>query len=350
MDKKAMAVIVLIIIAVIGGGLYAYQSSSDQNKTVLKIYHAGSLSALMNATAKKFEAEHPNVDVQLESYGSADAIKQITDLNRSGDIVAVADYGLIDKRMIPNYADWNLQFAKNEMVIVYSNKSKYSDQINSQNWYQILEKPDVTFGFSDPNADPSGYRSVMMIQLAESYYNDSTIFDKLVANNTAITSEKNGTGYAIKAPSNINPTSKVMIRPKEVDLMQSVESGSLDYLIIYKNVADQHKSSGVKYVELPDKLQIKDTQYESDYKKISLTQNSDTNKSKVVKLSPIVYGITVVKNSSNYDLSVEFVKLLISSEGTQLIKDTYQQPITPAIATNDSTNIPDALKSLVTQA
>lgn len=351
MDRKMLIAAIVIIIAVIGLGAYVYSNtSSSSNKTVLTIYHAGSLSALMNSTAKKFEQEHPNVDVRLEPYGSAEAIKQVTELNKSGDIVASADYGLIDKRMFPNYATWNLQFARNELVIAYTDKSKYNAEINGSNWYQIFRKEGVTYGFSDPNTDPCGYRAVMMMQLANSYYNDSNIFQDLIVNNTDITSKQNGTGWIINCPTNINPSSKVISRPKEVDLMSSLESGSLDYLIIYKNAAEQQKSSGVKYVTLPDELNLKDTQYESTYKKISLVQNSGTNKTKTVKLSPIVYGITVVKNSAHYDLAVEFVKLLISSEGTKLINESYQEPITPAIATKNSTNIPSALQQYITQA
>lgn len=351
MDKKMLIAAIVIVVAVIGLGAYTYSNiSSSSNKTVLTVSYAGSLSSLMNSTAKKFEAEHPNVEVRLEPHGSVEAINQVTELNKSVDIIASADYGLIDKRMFPNYATWNLQFARNQLVIAYTNKSKYSDQINGNNWYQVLRKGDVTFGFADPNTDPGGYRSVMMMQLANSYYNDSSIFQDLIVNNTDITSTENGTGWTIKCPTNINPNSKVMCTSKEADFMSSLESGSVDYVFVYKNVAEQHKSSGVKYVTLPDELSLNDTQYESSYKKISLVQNSGTNKTKKVKLSPIVYGITVVKNSAHYDLAVEFVKLLISSEGTQILKDTYQEPITPAVATRNSTNIPSELQQYITQA
>lgn len=353
MNKKMIAVLIIIIIAIIGVSIYAYSSygGKSSQKTVLTIYHAGSLSSVMNATAKEFEKEHPNVEVRLQPYGSVEAIKQITELNKSADIMASADYGLIDQRMFPNYATWNLEFARNDLVIAYTNKSQYSDHINGQNWYQVFSTGNVTYGFSDPNSDPGGYRAVMMMQLANSYYNNSTIFNNLVVEHTDITSEQNGTGWIIQSPTNMNPDSKIILsRPKEVDLMSSLESGSLDYAIVYKNVAEQQKSSGVKYVSLPGELSLNDTQYESDYKNIKLIQNYGSNKTSTVTLSPIVYGITVVKNSTNYDLAVLFVQLLISPQGTQLINSTYQTPITPAIATANSTNIPNTLQQYITQA
>lgn len=348
MDNKMLAALIIIIIAVVGVGVYAYSSYGGSGETTIKVYAADSLAKQLNTTAAKFESEHPNVKVKIEYSGSQQAIRKVTDLNKSADIVVSADYGLIDKRLIAgNYSDWNLKYASNQMVIAYTNNSQNSSQINATNWYQIMEQSDVKFGFSDPNSDPAGYRAVMMLQLAESYYNDSTIFDNLVASNTAITSQANGTGYAINAPSNLNPNSKVMIRDDAAQLMPSLQSGDIDYVITYKNIAEQQKDSGIKYMVLPGELSLSNTTYESDYKKIGLVEYSGTNKSKTIKLSPIVYGITVLNNAPEKQLAIEFVQLLLSPTGTQIVKDSFQDPISPAIATNDSSNIPSELQQYV---
>ena len=46
-----------------------------------------------------FEAQHPDVDVQVEGHGSIQAIRQVTDLHRPIDVVAVADESLIPDLM-----------------------------------------------------------------------------------------------------------------------------------------------------------------------------------------------------------------------------------------------------------
>ena len=351
MNNRNIAIIAIVIIAVAAIGAYGYStySASSESGTII-IYAADSLGSQLNATAQEFKKQHPNVNVEIHYSGSQAAIRQITDLNKSADIMASADYGLIDQRLIPNYTSWNAKYARNNLVIAYTNKSKNSSQVNSTNWYQIFNQSDVKFGFSDPNSDPAGYRAVMMMQLANSYYN-SDIFNSLVAANSAITSKANGTGYAISAPSNLNPNSHIMIREDAAQLMPSLESGALDYAIVYKNIAEQQKGSGVEYMELPGSLSLNDTQYEPDYKKISLVEYSDSkdaNKTKVIKLSPIVYGITVLNNAPQKQLATEFVQLLLSPTGTQIIQNSFQEPITPAIATNDSTNIPQALQQYIT--
>jgi molybdate/tungstate transport system substrate-binding protein len=345
MNTKMIVAIVIIVIAILGVGVYGYNTYiAYSEKGTIIIYAADSLGQQLNSTANKFESQHPNVNVQIHYMGSSAAIRQITDLNKTADIVASADYGLIDKQLIPDYTSFNLKYARNEMVIAYTDKSKNSSQINSNNWYQIFSQNNVKFGFSDPNSDPAGYRAVMMIQLANTYYNNSTIFDNLVAKNSAIISQVNGTGYVVNCPTNLNPGSKIMIRPDVAQMMPSLQSDAIDYLITYKSLAAH---AGVKYITLPAMLQLSNTTYEPDYKKIHLIQFSGTSKSKTLTLTPIVYGITVLSKAPQKQLAIEFVQLLLSPTGTQIIKDSFQEPISPAIATVDSTNIPNALQQYV---
>ena len=139
-------------------------SQSGGQKKVLKVLMAGSLVSPMEKIEKKFEADHPNVDVQFEPAWSIECVQKFTELGVEADVFASADYTLIPSMMIPEYADWYVLFAKNEMVLTFSEKSKYADIINKNNWYEILDKPDVVCIFK------SKFRS-MWIQNT----NDNTI-------------------------------------------------------------------------------------------------------------------------------------------------------------------------------
>ncbi len=346
--NKNIIILIIVAIAIIGFGIYGYNAySTNSENGTLVIYAASSLAGQMNATAAKFESEHPNVNVQIKYGGSSDLINQITSLNQSVDIMASADYGLINKNLMPNYTTYNLKNGRNEIVIAYTDKSKNSSQINGDNWYQIFSQSNVTVGIADPNSAPAGYRGVMMIQLAGNYYNDSTLFNNLIEQNTAISSTQNGTNTVINSPTDINPSSKIVVRPAVGDLMPVLQSGAVDYVLVYKSDADQLKSSGVKYITLPPELALSNTTYEPIYKNISITQFSGTNKSKNVTLTPIVYGITILKNAPHQQLATEFLQLLLSSQGVQITKDNFIDPITPAQATVNSTNIPSALQQYV---
>jgi molybdate/tungstate transport system substrate-binding protein len=150
----------------------------------LTVLHAGSLTVPFAKLEEVFEAKHPDIDVQCEAAGSAKTIKKVTELHKEADVVASADYSLIPGMMYPEYANWYTQFAKNQIVLAYSGKSKYADEINASNWYEILRMDDVRFGFSNPNDDPCGYRSQMVIQLAEAHYGDDMVYEDLIEANS----------------------------------------------------------------------------------------------------------------------------------------------------------------------
>ncbi len=344
MEKKNIFVLgTLIAIAAIVclsvTAFYAPTVGAEQTKTV-KIFHAGSLAVPLAEAESQFESMNLGVDVQRESMGSVKAVRQITDIGKIGEVLASADYSLIPSMMYPEYADWYVRFATNDMVLAYNpDKSKYADEITPENWYDILRKEGVVFGFSNPNLDPCGYRSLLVMQLAELHYKDSKIFDDLVLDNTAITISdgKEGT-YLVTVPEDpTSNTEKVCIRPKSVELVAFVEQGGLDYAFEYRSVAVQHN---LAFVDLPEQIDLSKVEYTDVYKKVKV-QTAD-GKTKTGK--PIVYGITVPKNAENPELGLEFVKFVISDAGQQIFANMGQPPIVPP---EGSGNLPEELKSLV---
>ncbi|AKB26952.1 Tungstate ABC transporter, periplasmic substrate-binding protein WtpA [Methanosarcina siciliae T4/M] len=291
----------------------------------------------------EFEAQHPGVDVQREAAGSAQSVRKITELGKKADVLASADYALIPSLMVPEYADWYAAFARNQMILAYTSESKYGDEINTDNWYEILRRPDVRYGFSNPNDDPAGYRSQMVTQLAESYYNDDMIYDDLMLANTGmtLTTEENGTALIhVPASEEISPnTSKIMLRSMEVELSSALETGEIDYLYIYRSVAEQH---GFEYVELPPAIDLSSIEYADNYSKVQVEMVNG----EVVTGSPIVYGVTIPTNAENPELATEFVALLLGETGQQIFIENGQPPIVPAIAEGKD-SMPEELQALV---
>lgn len=78
----------------------------------------------MKEIAAAFRKENPEVNIMMEAAGSVECARKITDLKKPCDIMASADYSVIDKFLIPGYADWNIRFASNEMAIVYNENLK----------------------------------------------------------------------------------------------------------------------------------------------------------------------------------------------------------------------------------
>ena len=341
---KGLAVIAVLIMIL--ATLYVV-SYSHSEKTTLTVFHAGSLSIPLEEAEKEFEATHPGVDVQLEAAGSVNTIQKVTELNRSCDVLASADYSLIKSMMMDKgYADWYIQFAVNKMVIAYTNQSLGHENINETNWYSIMRNESAKIGFSSPNDDPCGYRAMMVTVLASEYYENPHLFSDLIGNHTDITVRKNGTGQTVIVPADdsLNPDGHIMIRPKETDLMAALESGEIDYLFIYQSVATQHASSGVRFLSLPPQIDLSDTEYAQNYSAVKVRKaNGDISTGK-----PIVYGLTIPKNAKNRELAVEFVSLLIGEQGQRIFESMGQPPIVPAVASSTAA-VPEELRGQVVQ-
>jgi molybdate/tungstate transport system substrate-binding protein len=334
------AIVAIIAVAAIGGFWYYATLSSEE--TVLKVFCAGSLTLPFEDIEAQFEADHPNVDVQLEPGGSVTRVQKITELGEECDILASADYSLIPSMMMTpdsDYTDWYIIFAVNRMTLAYTDNSRYADEITADNWYEIL-RSDVKWGFSDPNLDPCGYRSPMVIQLAEFEYGDNMIFEDLIEANSDITVSEDAGTYLINANmTNLNPnTDKLKIRDKSVELVTFVQEGGLDYAFEYSSVAKQH---GLKYLELPETIDLSSADCAAIYKTVKIQKTTTTSTGK-----PIVYGLTIPNNAPNPTLAAEFVKYIINESGQTIFNNNGQPPVVPAV-TNDINKIPESLTKYV---
>ena len=260
-------IFILIVIAVITSLIVLKVKGVEKTGRVLKVFCAGSLKIPLDKLAEKFEKLY-GVKVHIEASGSVEAIRKIIDLGRCSDVLVVADYELIPLMMIPKYADWYIAFASNEVVLAYTDKSRYRDLLskNLTSWFNVLMKNDVYYGFSDPNKDPCGYRSIGILILASLYYKNLTIMRKLLLEKTNIKVKFLGDEIHIYIPPNLEVTSRsLIVKPKSVDLISLLEIGELDYAFEYKSVAIQHK---LNYVELPDEINLGNPKYEKFYSKI----------------------------------------------------------------------------------
>ncbi len=318
MRTKIFSTFIALLFA--GAGLFA-QTAPQKLSGELIIFHAGSLSVPMKEVAAAFNKIYPNVKVLMESAGSMASARKITDLNRPCDIMAASDYAVIDNMLVPQYTDWNIRFVSNELSIVYHEKSRYAKEISSKNWYDILMKGDVAFGRADPNGDPCGYRTVLTLQLAEIYYKKPGLASRMLAKDL---------NY---------------MRPKEVDLVAMLESGSIDYIFLYRSVALQHK---LNYLVLPDDINLKSPAFAEKYAAASTEINGkEPGKKELVKGEPMVYGVTILRDAPNKAAAIAFVKFLLTKDQGMAIMEKNGQPSVIPLPAANFDKIPSDLKKFV---
>jgi molybdate/tungstate transport system substrate-binding protein len=316
--RKPIIFILVVLIILILFSCGSNEIEPGKQTMEVRVLHAGSLSIPFKDMAQAFMKKYPQYKVLLEAHGSRTCARQITDLKRQVDVMGSADSEVIRNLLIPEYADFCIDFTTNEMVIMYTGKSKFADTVSGDNWYEILLKPGVQYGHSDPNADPCGYRSVLAWKLAETYYKVGNLFQKL----SEKMPEKN-------------------IRSKEVDLIALLETGELDYIFIYRSVAEQHQA---KYVILPDEINLKSVEHKEFYKTASLEITGKKPGEWIEKRgAPMVYGITMPTNAPNPEGGIKFISFVLGREGQEIMKKNGQPEIVPPRVDNKG-KLPEALK------
>jgi len=296
--KKTFIYIFLTVIL-----LTACRNTDSGKSGEIIVFHAGSLSVPFKQLKDEYEKRNPGIKILLEPAGSLVCARKITELKKSCDIMASADYFVINELLIPEYASWSIRFATNEIDIAYNDKSRYSSEINATNWIEILSRGDVIYARAEPDFDPCGYRTVLTFKLGEKFYNYPGLTEKMITKN------------------------RDFIRPKEVDLIALIESNTIDYMFQYKSVAIQH---GLNYIDLPDEINLSNPSMNVIYNTVSLDVAGSTPGSKMtVKGDFINYSLTIPEVAANKDEALKFVSFILSDEGISIFRKNGQEPIIP---------------------
>lgn len=296
--------------------VFASCNQKKQSETI-NIYHAGSLSAPFKAISEAFLSENPNFNIKIEVGGSLANARKVTEAKGDCDIFASADYKIVDNLLIPEYTNHNILFARNEMVIVKAPNARYKNEINSENWIEILLKEDVKFGRSDPNSDPCGYRSEILIDLAQIMQTDKNF------KNQMLNKDKNN------------------IRPKEVDLIALLQTNSIDYAFLYLSVAKQHK---LEFVELNDSINLGNLELEDFYKQ-GKTEIADKtpNSKQIIIGEPIVYSVSLMHRAKENEAAIKFLDFLLDEDkGLKIMREQFQLTINPQ--TKEFEKLPELIK------
>jgi molybdate/tungstate transport system substrate-binding protein len=276
----------------------------------LIIFHAGSLTVPFAAMEKEFEARYPKIDVLREAGGSTRMARLISEVGKPADLMASADFLVIDQSLIPAKADFNIRFATNELVLAYTDQSRFAKEINGSNWFTILERRGVRWGHSDPNVDPGGYRSLMVMQLAERYYKKPGLYQRLLKN---------------------RPLAN--LRDKAVSLTALLQNGDIDYIWTYRSLALQHQ---LRYLSLDEHINLSDPANESFYRLAKVRVTGEKPGSYIDREGRFVaYGITLLKDAPNPEAALLFLDYLLDPQGGQKVLARFgQPPFNPPFVTN----------------
>jgi molybdate/tungstate transport system substrate-binding protein len=320
--------LVLILAMAIGLGVgyaagYYTGLNSVHPSTTLLIDAAGTLQVPFNGIVNNVvRPQYPTLSYNYLFEGRRLAANEITQANKSFDIYASADYRIIPQQLIPSHASWYIIFASNAMSVLYTNHSRFANEITPNNWYQVITRPGAIVGVSNKDTDPSGSQAIMMLQLAGMLYyqNSSYLYDQL---------------YVTKAAKH-----ELVIVPTETTLNAQLETGAVDYVLTYSSEAISHK---FQYLTLDPRVDLSDLTQAAWYAKASVTVSG-----KQVTGAPILYDLTIPNNSPNVPMATAFIKALFSSQGQEILRVSGLRPLNPVYIYNQGA-VPAEILQAITQ-
>ncbi|HTL05023.1 MAG TPA: extracellular solute-binding protein [Gemmatimonadales bacterium] len=278
----------------------------------LSVFNAGSLAYPFRELLAAFVRANPAVQPTQESSGSLEAARKLTELGKTPDVLAVADYGVISKLLQPVHVDWYVGFASNAMTLVYSDRSAGAAEVTGANWWRVLLRAGVRWGLSDPALDPNGYRARMVFQLAERHYGQP--------------------GLAARLEAAVRPQ---FVRPSEAQLLGLVQAGELDYAWSYRSLA---RTAGLHWVQLPPEIDLSDPGRSADYAAARVRLPGPrlaAADSLEFRGEPILYALTIPKAAAHPTTARAFVRFVLSGAGQAILREAgFLVPAHPTLVGN----------------
>lgn len=210
--------------------LAACDGSSRQgsrNVDTAVVFIAASLTNAIKPQLDSFAAAR-GIALLTESGASMEHVRKLTELQRIPDLILLADDEVFPKHLAPNYTTWWADFARNRMVVAFTDRSKAANEITDANWFTILKRKGIEVGRADPTIAPVGYRTLTLFALTALQQRDPALAQRLAENAPA----KN-------------------VRANAAELAALLAAGELDYIYEYESVA---RAQNFRYIVMPPEL------------------------------------------------------------------------------------------------
>jgi molybdate/tungstate transport system substrate-binding protein len=320
-----LAAILIFSISIDGiWSVFGISQAQVSKGKVFVMYAASLIKTFEEIIGPAFQKETKYM-YQGEARGSVQVANMIIDGLRKPDFFVSA--GTIPIKKLMNntstpFAEWLVKFASAEMVISYSSNSRFYNNLEQARtgeiqWHEVLTKPGFKFGRTDPELDPKGYYMIITAKLANLYYNDSGIKQKILGE------DRNAK----------------QIFPEEI-LKTILEQGQLDAVASYKHEAI---ARGLPYITLPAQINLGDPIFADFYRKASYTLQLG---GQTVFGEPIYFLFVIPTTVKNLDGAISFGDFILSDNGKSILQEEGLNPIKP-ISEGNTAKIPSSLRSMI---
>lgn len=264
-------------------------------KETLRIIHAGALEQVVEKCGEYFSKQNSGLIIETKAVGSREGAKRLLS-GEKYDIIALADQSLFAELLVPELVENYFVFAADQIVVGYDRSSRGSKEITDKNWMDMLFQRHVNFGRSNHHLDPCGYRTLMVWQLAEAFYNKPGLYAAL---------ETACLPYSTYS--------------KSLDLANALFKGKVDYAFLYSS---QAKQLGLPHIILPSKINLSNPAYADFYDQAAVSVESKIpGKDVIIHGKPIEFAVGITDSTDCPELAKSFLNLLTGTEGNLILEE-----------------------------
>lgn len=282
--------------------------SLNAHASDIRVTYAGSMGKVMDQALGPAFAKQQNGTYQGQGQGAYGMARLLASKKITADVFVSITPGPMQILKDAGLIDSAIPVASTSMVVAYSPKGKYAQQFaqakgSDGSWLKVLATPGVKFGRTDPVNDPKGQNIIFTLLLAEKYYKQPGIADKILD------------GYQNPAQTHL-----------EGGLLTRLESGQVDAAAGYES---EVISAHLPYIALPDEINLSNPAMAKQwYDTVSFSVKDSAGKDKVLHTQPMVYYAAVLKNAPHGAAAGKaFVDFMLSQTGQTLFKQNgYAAP------------------------
>jgi molybdate/tungstate transport system substrate-binding protein len=291
-----------ILTLTLSGAFAGLVAGAGESMTPLQVAYAGSMGSMMDGGIRPAIAKALRAELQGRAQGSTGLANLIVAGSIRPDVFISVTPGPMRTVLKAGKSERAIPSARTEMVIAYSPKSQYAAALSKSGdpgatpWWQILETPGFRFGRTDPNTDPQGLNIIFVMQLAERYYHQRGLAEKILG-------------------PQINPRQIF----QEPQLMARLQAGQLDASSAYKT---QPAALGLSFLSLPREINLGSASMEKEYQQATVVLNG-----KAHQPSPLVFYAAVLNDAPQPKLARRFLVWLQGPEARQILsRYDYDDP------------------------
>ena len=383
-SRTTITIIVVLVAGILVGvsaGYYIPRGSASPSSSV-SVFAAGSLEYSLGDHFNPYFRNSTGISVGSTFSGSVSGARNV----QSGihyDVFVSASAAVIPSLLMPNYTDWMVIFASNEMAITWLNPS-YNIPVGAF-WFENITSPGVTVAASTSQLDPSGFQAIEMIKLAGLLYTGwnnpsygayvkeafGNNFSAYMKYNTAWNSWFGKEGYLEKHNYGGNYSNndslalydqiflymlsrgETKLTTVEIGLDGLLAAGTADYALTYKS---QAVNQGLSYFKNSDggnglsswiNLGNISESHVEFYKMVNSTGpiTPDDNIGNLPG-APILYAATVLNGTANTQAAYSYIYYLITESGQKFLANSDFDPLPVAFGFNIP-YIPASLSSAI---